>query len=122
MMDDWFTPPDTPRATTLPESFQPKAQHRQLAAALGVDLDDVFPLFVDHHLSKGSKFKSWDRALNTWLRREQQFAIRNRPQDVEFSRSPEWPACPIGFCDGSGWFVDRATRKAMNCECRRAVS
>jgi hypothetical protein len=60
-----------PRATQLPEDFQPKENHKRLALKLGVNLD--FPGFCDYHESKGSTFKDWNRALNTWLRREVNF-------------------------------------------------
>ena len=80
----WFTPPDTTReATDIPEGFRPNAHHRSLALQLGIDLDEAFATFLDHHASKGNRFKSWDRALNTWLRRERQFA-RQRPTDSQF--------------------------------------
>jgi hypothetical protein len=57
----------------MPEDFKPTDKHRALAAELGVGLEAAFAAFVDYHRSKGSKFKDWGRALNTWLRREPQF-------------------------------------------------
>jgi hypothetical protein len=61
------------RSTQLPDSFQPNETHKRLALQLGVNLDGCFPAFCDYHKSKGSTFKEWDRALNTWLRRQPQF-------------------------------------------------
>ena len=75
MTASWFTGPDVDRkATSMPEGFQPNAHHRALAAELGVDLEEAVAIFAEHHASKGSRFKSWDRALNTWLWREKQFS------------------------------------------------
>lgn len=74
--------PREKRACQMPDDFQSKESHRKLAAELGVDLEAVFPKFVDHHLSKGSKFKDWDRALNTWLRNQVEYdnrAKRSKP-------------------------------------------
>jgi hypothetical protein len=119
MTTSWFTAPEIDRkATPIPEGFQPNRHHRALAAELGVDLEEEFSIFVDHHLSKGNKFKSWDRALNTWIMRAKQFS-RNRPSDSQFVfKTPERAPCPVGFCDGSGWFIDHATRRRMDCECK----
>ena len=60
----------------MPENFKPTDGHRALAAVLGVDLEPAFLAFRDHHLSKGSKFKDWGHALNTWLRREPKFQVQ----------------------------------------------
>ena len=117
----WFTPPDTERrATRMPEGFQPKARHRALAAELGVNLEEEFSIFVDHHLSKGTRFKSWDRGFDTWLRRAKQFE-RTRPSDAWMVFKPERPPCPFGECDGSGWWVDAATRHTVLCKCWRSL-
>jgi hypothetical protein len=106
----------------MPEGFQPNGHHRALAIQLGIDLHEAFALFTDHHASKGNKFKNWDRALNTWLRREKQFS-RSRPQDAQFiGQAPQYPPCPIGFCDGSGWFIDRQTKQQVDCECRKSAT
>ena len=122
---DWFTAPDTERrATRMPEGFEPKAHHRALAAELGVDLEEAFAMFRDHHGAKENKFKNWDLAFNSWLRREKQFSgnrsgSRPRPRDAYMVfKAPERPPCPIGFCDGSGEFVDRTTHRRMDCECK----
>jgi hypothetical protein len=124
MTINWFTAPDAERrATQMPEGFQPKAHHRALATELGVDLDEAFAMFRDHHGSTGKRFKSWDLALNTWLRREKQFSgnrssSRPRPTDSYMVfKAPAMPPCPFGECNGSGWWVDRATRSTVLCPC-----
>lgn len=61
------------RATQLPADWQPTDKHRELARELGVDVDRERPQFEDHHAAKGSAFKDWDRAFNTWLRNAQKF-------------------------------------------------
>ena len=61
------------RATQLPKDFQPNEQHHRLAKELGVDLQNCFAVFCDHHASKGNTFKDWNRAFNTWLRNEVKF-------------------------------------------------
>src|SRR6266851_4397552 len=104
-MVSWFTSEDeTPKHTTqMPGNFRPNQKHQILAAELGVDLDEAFAMFADHHASKGNKFKSWDLAFNTWLRREKQFAgnrssSRPRPSDAQFVfKAPERAPCPVGF-------------------------
>jgi hypothetical protein len=122
-MDSWLTPPNVDaKPIPMPEGFQPNAHHRVLAIQLDIDLEEAFATFVDHHASKEDKFKSWDRALSTWLRREKQFS-RQRPSDSQFVfKTPEPPPCSIGFCDGSGWFVDSRTRRTVYCECRRRTA
>lgn len=58
----------TKKGSQLPESFQPKECHQQLAAELQVDLATEFAAFTDYHRSRGSVFKDWDAALRNWLR------------------------------------------------------
>lgn len=69
------------RASQMASEFEPKESHRVLAAELGVDLERAFKKFCDYHTSRGSKFVDWDRALNTWLRKEQEFGrgAREKP-------------------------------------------
>lgn len=56
------------RASQLPHDFKPSEGNIQLAISEGVDLDRELPKFCDHHAAKGSTFKDWNRALNTWIR------------------------------------------------------
>jgi hypothetical protein len=62
------------RSRQFPSDFTPKESHRVLAEKLGIDLDDSFEKFRDHHLSLGNLFTNWDYALNKWLRKEPSFA------------------------------------------------
>ncbi len=66
------------KATQQPSEFTPSEKHTALANELGVDLLSEFAVFVDYHASKGSKFKNWDAALNTWLRNAVKFGIKPR--------------------------------------------
>jgi hypothetical protein len=61
------------RATSLPADFRPTDKHLELAAELGVDLRREWPKFCDHHAAKGTTFKDWGRALNTWIRNSVDF-------------------------------------------------
>lgn len=73
-------PPVVPRvkkATQMPKGFAPSDKHQQLAVDLGTDLNSEFLAFTDFHVSKGSVFKDWDAALNTWLRNARKFGQRN---------------------------------------------
>jgi len=69
------------RAVQMPKDFEPNEAHRALATKLGVDLAGEFEAFRDHHLAKGSRFKVWDFALNTWLRKAKQYGGNNGKQD-----------------------------------------
>lgn len=63
----------TKKGSQLPEGFQPKEAHQQLAAELQVDLATEVATFTDYHRSRGSVFKDWDAALRTWLRNARRF-------------------------------------------------
>lgn len=62
------------RAAQIPDSFSPNEKHSQLATKLGLTLAEEFEAFKDHHQSKGSVFKDWNLALNTWLRNAKKFS------------------------------------------------
>jgi hypothetical protein len=77
----------TSRSSQMPEGFKPSDSHWALAGELRVELKTAFESFRDFHLSKGSTFKDWDRALNTWIRKEREFsrtAVRGKgaPENV----------------------------------------
>src|SRR5437899_2280217 len=57
----------------LPEGFAPNERHRALARELGVDLQQTFLKFRDHHESKGTEFQNWDAAFLKWIRNEPNF-------------------------------------------------
>ncbi|EBX1728515.1 helix-turn-helix domain-containing protein [Salmonella enterica subsp. enterica serovar Richmond] len=61
------------KPSSMPEGFSPSAPHQKMAEEFGISLQDEFDKFTDHHLSKGSKFIDWNRALNTWLRNARGF-------------------------------------------------
>lgn len=83
------------RASQMPEAFAPKDRHRTLAVELGVDLASEFEVFKDHHLSHGSKFMDWDRALNKWLRNAREFR-RGSPAGNGNGKAPKAPK-PIDY-------------------------
>ncbi|AKR78424.2 MULTISPECIES: helix-turn-helix domain-containing protein [Edwardsiella] len=62
------------RATQLPDDFKPSDSHRAMASEFGVDIDLELAQFCDYHLAKGTTFKSWPAAFNTWLRNAKKFA------------------------------------------------
>lgn len=66
------------RATQRPAGFRPGAGHIALAQELGIDLLAEWQQFCDHHDARGSTFKSWPAALNTWIRNAAKFG-RSRP-------------------------------------------
>jgi hypothetical protein len=77
----------------LPTDFAPKDSHRELARELNLNLERTFRKFCDHHASKGTKFKDWDRAFSAWLRRELDFARSAGPNCVAaFRPTPSPPA------------------------------
>ena len=87
----------TKRACQMSEGFQPKESHRALAVELAVNLDAAFAKFCDHHSSKGSTFKDWDRALNTWLRNEQAFVRGNGRNHAAASQSKPGDFDPLKY-------------------------
>jgi hypothetical protein len=76
------------RAQQMPKGWTPNAQHAQLAATLGVNLEQQVAQFTDHHTAKGSKFLDWDAALRTWLRNSQRFSAgKQRNPALAINRS-----------------------------------
>lgn len=61
------------RSTQFPDGFLPTTTHQELADKLSVNLQGEFEAFSDYHRSKGSTFKDWGLALNTWLRNADKF-------------------------------------------------
>lgn len=71
------------KKSAMPEDFSPTDKHQELACEMDVSLQDEFQKFTDYHLSKGSLFADWGRALNTWLRNAKSFRggyQRQQPQ------------------------------------------
>jgi hypothetical protein len=61
------------KETQLPDDYTPNDKHYQLAKELNININQELLKFSDYHKSKGSKFKNWDYALNTWLRNAADF-------------------------------------------------
>ncbi|EHT0775967.1 helix-turn-helix domain-containing protein, partial [Salmonella enterica] len=68
------------KLSSMPEGFSPSASHQKMAEEYGISLQEEFDKFIDHHISKGSKFIDWNRALNTWLRNAKGFQ-KSRPSN-----------------------------------------
>ena len=61
----------------LPNDFKPNDTNKRIAEELCVDLASAVEQFCDHHAAKGSLFKDWHLALNTWIRNEAKFSNRS---------------------------------------------
>lgn len=85
------TKPEKPqkRATQYPKDFAVNDGNQKLANQLGVDLQSEALAFADHHQSKGSTFKDWNLALNTWLRNAVKFGRKPQPAQRQFSSRPQ---------------------------------
>lgn len=55
------------------ENLTPEYQERLKGYAVTKDGACSLEKFLDHHISKGSKFKDWSRAYNTWLNNSRQY-------------------------------------------------
>lgn len=64
------------RACQFPKTLEPNKRNRELAAEMGLNLEREFEAFADHHRAKGSKYKDWNLALNTWLRNAVKFGAK----------------------------------------------
>ncbi|MEY0256213.1 replication protein [Morganella morganii] len=80
----------------MPEDFSPTEKHRELSQEIGVDLQDEFQKFTDYHLSKGSLFADWGRALNSWLRNAKSFRGGYRHQQAQPQTRGGIFQCPDG--------------------------
>ncbi|EEC0162510.1 helix-turn-helix domain-containing protein [Salmonella enterica subsp. enterica] len=89
------------KLSSMPEGFSPSASHQKMAEEYGISLQEEFDKFTDHHISKGSKFIDWNRALNTWLRNAKGFQ-KSRPSN-SFSK----PSSAITVTKTGYVFFDR---------------
>lgn len=82
---------DSKRATQYPAGLIPSDGNRKLAEKLGVDVAQEFDAFSDHHRSKGSTFKDWTLAFNTWLRNSVKFSPKKpcKPSQASARAVPE---------------------------------
>lgn len=98
------------RATQLPSGFVPTEGNRLLAEKLGVELQSEFEAFSDYHRSKGSTFKDWSMALNTWLRNAVKFGAKKpllRPQSLPTRAVAEkFNAKDYGATQTPSWMED----------------
>jgi len=72
---------------SLPKSLQyehTSEEYKEKLKAYAVSKDGGYNLqsFLDYHLAKGSKFKDWSRAYNTWVSNSQKFDKIN-PNDYK---------------------------------------
>lgn len=79
----------TAKSNQFPSNFTIKESHQVLAKKLGIHLDNEFEHFRDHHLAKGSTMKSWDAALNLWLRNAAKFAKTKQTYKTRSERNME---------------------------------
>lgn len=56
-------------AHTLPETWEPTAEHATMARSLGLDLSDQYERMRDWAASSGARKASWDATFRNWLRR-----------------------------------------------------
>lgn len=70
-----------------PEKFTPNENNLSLAKELGLNIAQETQAFLDHHGSKGSQFKDWNLALNTWLRNAKKINANNTYQSKNQSFS-----------------------------------
>ena len=96
------------RASTLPDDFAPNETNIRVAAEHRVNLDRLLPQFVDHHTAKGSTYKDWHAALNTWIRRER--PTETPGQIRHLPHASEIEAAPDGLSDEeyAAWFARQA--------------
>lgn len=64
-------------STEIPDDFEPNENNRATAEKQGVNLEHELANFKDHHGAKGSKYKDWNLALNTWLRNSAKWSKPN---------------------------------------------
>ncbi len=65
-----------PTEIELPDEWGPSDGHRDLAVALGVDLDREVTAFRDHAHAHARRCVRWDAAFRTWLRKAGEFRSR----------------------------------------------
>lgn len=92
--------PKTKRAVQMPSDFSPSDGNKELAAKLGVNLSAEFDSFRDYHMSKGSTFKDWHLALNTWLRNAVKFGRTAKPSS---KHQQSFSGTDYGTTDEPNW-------------------
>ena len=91
--------------TETPEVFPISAALKEWATKSGCDVLDLnkeTAKFLDHHASKGSNFKDWDRAWQKWMRQALEWSQPNRrknqPATSATMRQPKAPT-PCNECN-----------------------
>ena len=85
-ISDKAEPKKEKRMTQLPDSFEPNANNIETAKKAGIDIEYQLQQFKDWHLAKGSKYKDWNRAFNTWIRKSVEFNRGNTYQGNQPAR------------------------------------
>ena len=78
------------------ENTSQEYQDKLKAYAVTKDGAYSYENFLNHHLAKGSKFKDWSRAYNTWLHNTQKF---NKIDPAQFVRRLEHPTLANVFAE-----------------------
>lgn len=97
--------PRKSKRSSLPENFEPNENNKRVAQELDISLQEELPQFIDWHLAKGSVMADWHRALNTWLRKANEFKGPKKKRD-------QVRAC-LRDVDDLAWLdgIDDATNK-----------
>jgi len=66
--------------TQLPDDWEPHEKHEAKAREKGVNVNRQAEMFREYHLSKGNRYKDWDLAFHTWLRRARPISGSSKPQ------------------------------------------
>lgn len=101
------------RAHQLPDDFAPNETNRRIAAERRVDIDAALVQFADHHCAKGTTFKDWHLAFNTWLRRERPTLTTPPPTRLPHASEIESP--PDGLSDEEylDWHAEQQRKRAV---------
>lgn len=67
------------KRTAFPDGMTIIEAHRELAQELGINAEEEFIFFKEHHIAKGSLFAYWNTAFNTWLRKAKKFTQEKSP-------------------------------------------
>lgn len=99
------------RARALPADFKPNDANRELAAKRGVDINAALEGFIDYHRSKGSTFKDWPAALNTWIRREKPAGPAPTLRSLPHVHELETPPDGLTEAEYSAWMRHQAAKR-----------
>lgn len=107
------------RSTVMPKDWTPNPNHQTIAKDNRLDLAYQAIQFTEHHAAKGTTFKNWDMAFNTWLRKAAEYGGRTngsaRPQrDLpDARRLVSAPDGGLSAEEYAVWFAEqRAAAKA----------